>query len=82
MQERTLGGNRQRFDRKTAMHGAARSGTTAVVTYLFQQGVAINVESDDGWTPLENADGTRSHFSDRPETAALIRDLLAASHVH
>ena len=67
---------------ETAMHGAARSGTTAVVTYLFQQGVAINVESDDGWTPLENADGTRSHFSDRPETAALIRDLLAASHVH
>ena len=64
------------------MHGAARSGTTTVVKFLFELGVAIDVESDGGWTPLENADGTRSHFSDRPETAALIRDLLAASHVH
>ncbi len=67
---------------ETAMHGAARSGTTTVVKFLFERGVAIDVESDGGWTPLENADGTRSHFSDRPETATLIRELLAASHVH
>ncbi len=80
----SLGADLQAVNDKgeTAMHGAARSGTTTVVKFLFERGVAIDVESDDGWTPLENADGTRSHFSDRPETAALIRDLLAASHVH
>ena len=61
----------------TAMHGAARSGTTSVVRFLFEHGVALDIESDDGWTPLENADGTRSHFSTRPATAAAIRELLA-----
>ena len=80
----SLGADLQAVNDKgeTAMHGAARSGTATVVKFLFERGVAIDVESDDGWSPLENADGTRSHFSDRPETAALIRDLLAASHVH
>ena len=62
----------------TVMHGAARSGTTTVVQFLFDLGVPLDLETDDGWTPLENADGTRSHFSHRPETAALIRELLAA----
>jgi len=61
---------------ETAMHGAARSGTTSVVQFLAHHGAAVDIESDDGWTPLENADGTRSHFSDRPTTAALIQDLL------
>ena len=63
---------------ETAMHGAARSGTTSVVRFLFEHGAAIDLESDDGWTPLENADGTRSHFSTRPATAAAIRELLAS----
>ena len=62
----------------TAMHGAARSGTTIVVQFLFDLGLPLDLETDDGWTPLENADSTRSHFSHRPETAALIRELLAA----
>ena len=63
---------------ETAMHGAARSGTTSVVRFLFEHGAAVDLESDDGWTPLENADGTRSHFSTRPATADAIRELLAA----
>ena len=63
---------------ETAMHGAARSGTTSVVRFLFAHGAAVDLESEDGWTPLENADGTRSHFSTRPATAAAIRELLAA----
>ena len=62
---------------ETAMHGAARSGTTSVVRFLFEHGAALDLESDEGWTPLENADGTRSHFSTRPATAAAIRELLA-----
>ena len=61
---------------ETAMHGAARSGTTSVVRFLFEHGAALDLESDDGWTPLENADGTRSHFSTRPATAAAIQELL------
>lgn len=63
---------------ETAMHGAARSGTTSVVRFLFEHGAALDIESEDGWTPLENADGTRSHFSTRPATAAAIEELLAA----
>ena len=63
---------------ETAMHGAARSGTTSVVRFLFEHGAALDIESEGGWTPLENADGTRSHFSTRPATAAAIRELLAA----
>ena len=62
----------------TAMHAAARSGTTAVVKFLYEHGAPIGLETDDGWTPLKNSDGTRSHFSHRPETAALIRELQAA----
>ena len=63
---------------ETAMHGAARSGTTSVVRFLFEHGAALDIESEGGWTPLENADGTRSHFSTRPATAAAIQELLAA----
>lgn len=63
---------------ETAMHGAARSGTTSVVRFLFEHGAALDIESDDGWTPLENADGTRSHFSTRPATAAAIQELLGS----
>ncbi len=63
---------------ETAMHGAARSGTTSVVRFLFDHGAALDIESEDGWTPLENADGTRSHFSTRPATAAAIHELLAS----
>ena len=62
---------------ETAMHAAARSGTTNVVRFLFNRGAAVDLESDEGWTPLENADGTRSHFSTRPATATAIRELLA-----
>jgi ankyrin repeat protein len=64
---------------ETVMHGAATGGVNEVVKLLAENGAELDVKSKEGWTPLSIADGTRSAFRTWPQTAALLRELLARS---
>jgi ankyrin repeat protein len=67
----------------TAVHGAAIRGANSIVQFLYDKGVRLDVRSrEKGQLPLtiaENGDPPNSNIQARPETAALLRKLMAAS---
>ena len=74
----------------TALHGAAHRGSPALVLLLADHGAPLDAKltktsphsrgAKEGWTPLTIADGVfyANTFKRSPETAALLRELLAA----
>lgn len=66
---------------ETAAHGAVyRAGSIPVLTFLIEQGAAIDVRNKKGWTPLIAADGveyTPNVLKRYPDTAAFLRKALA-----
>lgn len=69
---------------RTALHGAALQGYNEVVRYLASVGARLDVEDGSGYTPLDTALGLAGGFGFsgregvvRPDTAAVIRELLA-----
>jgi len=64
----------------TAMHGAANRGSDAIIRWLAANGARLDVSDLQGRTPVDWAHGVflATHPPvDRPETAALIEQLLA-----
>ena len=63
----------------TALHGAAFRGQNEVVTYLVEQGAAIDARDFRGRTAFRMAEGAKQSFQFQswPETAALLKDLGA-----
>jgi ankyrin repeat protein len=69
---------------ESVMHGVAYKYAADAVDYLMAHGAQIEVwnqKNDIGWTPLRIADGVHRTMNLRksPETAAEIRDVLAAA---
>jgi ankyrin repeat protein len=70
---------------RTALHGAALQGYDDVIKYLVSKGADLNVKDKGGFTPVDTALGLAGGFGfsgqegvARPETAQLLRDLMAA----
>jgi ankyrin repeat protein len=68
---------------ETPLHGAMyRGGSIELIDYLVEHGASLEgVANDRGWTPLRIADGIALDgvaFIRYPETAAHVRDLMAA----
>ena len=68
-----------RFSGTTALHGAAQRGANAIVHLLVERGARLDVETSEGWTPFNVADGIQigGTFKNYPETADLLRQLMA-----
>jgi ankyrin repeat protein len=71
---------------ETAMHGAAYKHLPAVVRLLAARGAKVEVwnrKNRHGWTPLRIAAGVHrtGNFRSSPETAAAIREVMAAAGV-
>lgn len=64
----------------TALHGAALTGANSVVRFLVERGARLDVTNKDGVTPLSVAEGIHlgALYKARPQTAALMRELMAA----
>jgi ankyrin repeat protein len=84
--ERGIDVNAQASDGKTALHGAAMQGFDDVIRFLVAQGARLDIGDKDGFTALDVALGKAGGFGFsgregvvREGTAALIRDLMAAS---
>jgi ankyrin repeat protein len=60
---------------QTAAHGAATISGHAIISYLAQQGAVLDVKDKGGRTPI---DLTRAVQRPRPETEALLRQLIAS----
>ena len=69
-----------RWDRATAMHGAAVRGVNTVVKYMVGHGARLDAKTTLGWTPLMLADHIFTANVERswPETAAYLRELMRA----
>lgn len=67
----------------TALHGAALTGANSVVRFLVERGARLDVTNEDGVTPLSVAEGIHlgALYKVRPQTAAFIRDLMAAGRL-
>jgi ankyrin repeat protein len=68
----------------TAVHGAANRGSDDIIRYLAENGAKLDVADKQGRTPVNWAHGVflATHPPvDRPETAALIEELLAKQQV-
>jgi ankyrin repeat protein len=69
---------------RTALHGAAMWGWNDVVQFLVDNGADLFAKDSGGKLPLDSALGTAGGFgrqqvsNPRPETAELIRKLMAA----
>jgi ankyrin repeat protein len=69
---------------RTALHGAAMWGWNSVVQFLVDNGADLFAKDNGGKLPLDSALGTAGGFgrqqvsNPRPETAELIRKLMAA----
>ncbi|MGD8808259.1 MAG: ankyrin repeat domain-containing protein [Gammaproteobacteria bacterium] len=63
-----------------AIHGAANRGSNAIIAYLAENGALLDVEDNEGRTPIDWAEGVltgaRAPFS-KPETIALLQALQA-----
>jgi len=75
-------------DGKTAVHGAAMQGYDDVIRFLAAKGAKLDTPDKDGFTPLDVALGKAGGFGFsgkegvvREPTAALLRELMAASSV-
>lgn len=75
-------------DAQTALHGAARIGSNAIIEYLVQHGANLEVMDSMGQTPLSLASGvitkgtynvSKSPFGPHPSTVELLRKLGAKS---
>ena len=76
-----LGGDVHTVNAKgeTAAHGAATLGANPIVRMLAERGACLDAINDAGHTPLAIAEGIpQLVFRQQPETAALLRRLLAA----
>lgn len=62
---------------ETALHGAATGGVNEVVELLATHGAQLDAKDKDGTTPLMIADGTKSNFRRWPQTAELLKRMLA-----
>lgn len=67
-----------RWNRSTAMHGAALRGANSIVRFLLEMGAKLDVKNKIEWTPLMVADGVFvcQTEKEQPQTAAYIRQLL------
>jgi hypothetical protein len=68
----------------TAVHGAANRGSDDIIRYLAANGAALDIPDKEGRTPVTWAHGVflATHPPvDKPETAALIEELLAQRQV-
>ena len=77
-----LGGdvNAGNNDGDTPLHGAAWRGANDIVLRLVEEGAALHVENQRGYTPLQIANGEEegrvANINIRPWTVALLQDLL------
>ena len=61
---------------RTAMHGAAALGSTALIELLAERGARIDAQDNDGRTPLDLASGSGSYEeAESGDAAALLRKL-------
>ncbi|HEY8518530.1 MAG TPA: ankyrin repeat domain-containing protein [Gammaproteobacteria bacterium] len=68
---------------RTALHGAALQGYNEVIKFLAANGAKLDVQDNDGFTPLDTALGLAGGFGFsgregvvREDTAALLRELM------
>ena len=77
-----LGGdvNAANNDGDTPMHGAAWRGANDIIRRLVEEGAALHVQNNNGYTPLQIANGEEegrvANINIRPWTVALLQDLL------
>ncbi len=65
----------------TPLHGGAWRGSNAIVRLLVDRGARLDAVNRNGFTPLRVANGeefTRAGLQRRPETVALLRELMTA----
>ncbi len=65
----------------TALHGGAWRGSNAIVRLLVERGARLDAVNRNGFTPLRVANGeefTRAGLQRRPETVALLQELMTA----
>lgn len=67
-----------RFDRSTALHGAAIRGANTIVELLVRHGAKLDVQNAVGWTPLNVTEGqyVASTYKRQPHTESLLRRLM------
>ena len=67
-----------RFDRSTALHGAAIRGANTIVELLVRRGARLDVQNAVGWTPLNVTEGQyiASTYKRQPHTESLLRRLM------
>jgi ankyrin repeat protein len=82
--------NRRAANGQTAMHGAALKGWNATIRFLAENGAELEPKDRDGKTPLDFASGNykpafgagvNAPPSSFPETAKLLKDLIAKAPV-
>lgn len=68
-----------RFDRSTALHGAAIRGANSIVELLVRHGAMLAVQNAVGWTPLNVTEGQyiASTYKRQPHTESMLRRLMA-----
>lgn len=80
--------NRRADNGQTAMHGAALKGWNATIRFLAENGAELEPKDHDGKTPLDFATGNyrppvfggvNAHPPSYPETAKLLKELIAKS---
>ncbi|MCY4638463.1 MAG: ankyrin repeat domain-containing protein, partial [Acidobacteria bacterium] len=65
----------------TALHGGAWRGSNEIVQLLVERGARLDAVNRNGFTPLQVANGeefTSAGLQRRPETVALLRELMTA----
>lgn len=67
-----------RWDRSTALHGAAIRGANSIVELLVARGAKLDVVNAVGWTPLNVTEGQyiASTYKRQPHTEQLLRKLM------
>jgi uncharacterized protein len=67
-------------DNENALHGAAYLGDPAIVEYLAERGVKLDVKNDRGWTPLMIANGVAyaEFYKEQPPLVPVLTRLMAA----
>jgi ankyrin repeat protein len=80
--------NRRAANGQTALHGAALKGWNTTIRFLAENGAELQPQDQDGKTPLDFANGNyrstvqngvNDHPTPYPETAKLLKDLIAKS---
>jgi len=82
--------NRRAANGQTALHGAALKGWNATIRFLAENGAQLEAKDRDGKTPLDFASGNykpafgggvNAPVASFPETAKLLKDLIAKAPV-